>query len=166
MVLWMLIFLTIAVWNDWRSFRIPNSLVVIGAVVTMAVCFWKGLPLSYMVSGAVLPFVICFPLFILGCLGGGDIKLLMVCGIPLGRWVLYLILWSFLWNGVYAVYFLWKHKGFRLRFQKFSEYISLCVSTRHMKPYISGDDSSHRNQLHFSFGIFLAYMTLLIGGVL
>lgn len=166
MVLWMLLFLALAVWNDWRYFRIPNILIVVGAVVTLGICLLKEVALQHMFLGVAIPFVFCIGLFFLGCLGAGDIKLMMVCGIPLGRWVLDLLLWSFLWNGIYAVYFLWKHRSFRLSFQRFLEYISSCISAKRLLPYTKGDGMSRDYHLHFSTGIFLAYLTLLLGGIL
>lgn len=46
MILWMLIYLTLAVIYDWRDFRIPNWLNAAGAVITVIICAlqeWNGL---------------------------------------------------------------------------------------------------------------------------
>ncbi len=162
MVIWMLIFLSAAVVFDWRDFRIPNWLTGIGAFVTIGMCLWKGLDVIDMASGVFLPFLFCIGLFYLGCLGGGDIKLLMVCGIPLGTYVTTFLIVTFFWNGIYAVIFLWKHGSFHLRISYFCNYISKCLDSRRVIPYQRMDQKSESNQIHFSIGVLLAYITLFV----
>ncbi len=164
MVLWMLIYLTLAVMYDWRDFQIPNRLNVWGAVVTAGICVQKGLEASAMAAGVLIPFVCCIGLFRLGMLGGGDIKVLMVCGIPLGTYVTRLLILSFLWNGVIAVCILWKRRSFCLRFTYLRQYISACLRDRQIDSYRNPDDGS--KYLHFTYGIFLAYCTMFTGGLL
>lgn len=170
MEIWMLIFLSAAVVYDWRDFRIPNQLTGGAAVLTAVICFSKGLGAGDMIIGMLLPFITCIGLFYLRVLGGGDIKVLMVCGIPLGTYIIRLMILSFLWNGVYAVLFLWKQRNFHLRFSTFLNYISKCLESGRIIPYGNTeripDESSSGREIHFSTGILLAYLSLLIGGVL
>ncbi|MCI5622820.1 A24 family peptidase [Anaerostipes sp.] len=162
MVIWMLVFLSAAVFYDWKEFRIPNWLTGIGAVITTGICLWKGVEIADIAAGVLLPFFICIGLFYLGCLGGGDIKLLMVCGIPLGTYVFRFLVVSFLWNGVYAIIFLWRHGSFRLRLSYFIHYISECLESRRLIPYQNRLQKSEEDQIHFSTGVLLAYLTLFI----
>ncbi len=164
MVLWMLIYLTLAAVYDWRDFQIPNWLNAAGGVITITLCIWQGLDWSVMAAGILIPFFCCIGLFYLGALGGGDIKVLMVCGIPMGVSVIHLLILSFLWNGVTAVCILWKHRSFRLRFSYLRHYLSGCLREGRIASYENPDDES--KYLHFTYGIFLAYLTLIAGGFL
>lgn len=162
MVIWMLIFLSTAVAFDWWDFRIPNWLTGIGVLITIGICLWKGVDVIDMAAGVFIPFLFCIGLFYLGCLGGGDIKLLMVCGIPLGTYVITFLIVTFFWNGVYAVMFLWKHRSFHLRISYFCNYVSKCLDSRRVIPYQKMGLKSESNQIHFSTGVLLSYITLFV----
>ena len=164
MILWMLIYLTLAVIYDWRDFRIPNWLNAAGAVITVIICALQRMEWSVMAVGVLIPFMCCIGLFYLRALGGGDIKVLMVCGIPLGAAVIRFLILSFLWNGVIAVCVLWKHRSFRLRFSYLRHYLSGCLRDGQITSYENPDDES--KYLHFTYGIFLAYLTQIVGGLL
>jgi prepilin peptidase CpaA len=66
---------------DVRTRRIPNLLTVLGFAVAIALRLMAG-PAAGIdgVVGAILAFVLCLPFFVLGVLGGGDVKLLMALG--------------------------------------------------------------------------------------
>ena len=70
---------------DVRSRRIPNALTVSGFVIAILLRFIAG-PAAGIdgLTGAILAFVLCLPFFVLGVLGGGDAKLLMVVGAFMG----------------------------------------------------------------------------------
>ena len=59
MILWMLIYLTLAVIYDWRDFRIPNRLNAAGAVITVIICALQGMEWSVMAVGVLIPFMCC-----------------------------------------------------------------------------------------------------------
>lgn len=80
------IFIIIA-WTDWRTFRIPNrSLLWLLAAVVCYSLMDPQRSLGERLSGALC---VSAPMFLLalalpGSLGGGDVKLMAVCGILLG----------------------------------------------------------------------------------
>lgn len=80
------IFIAIA-WTDWRTFRIPNRalLLLLAAVVCYSLMDPKR-SLMERVSGALCVSVpmLLLALALPGSLGGGDVKLMAVCGILLG----------------------------------------------------------------------------------
>jgi prepilin peptidase CpaA len=70
-----------AAYCDVRTRRIPNALTLLGFAVAIALRATAGLGAGIDgVTGAILAFVLCLPFFVLGVLGGGDAKLLMVLG--------------------------------------------------------------------------------------
>jgi len=72
--------LVAAVW-DVRARRIPNVLTVLGLAVALGLRATAGPGAGIDgVVGAILAFVLCLPFFVLGVLGGGDVKLLMALG--------------------------------------------------------------------------------------
>jgi prepilin peptidase CpaA len=71
----------LAAWTDVRSRRIPNVLTLSGFGVAIALRLLAGPGAGIDgVTGALLAFVLCLPFFVLGVLGGGDVKLLMALG--------------------------------------------------------------------------------------
>ena len=160
MELWMMIYLTAAVFFDWRDFRIPNKLNGAGAVITVIIGLFHGISLTEMAVGGGIPLIVCGFLFYIGCLGGGDIKVFVVCGISLGWDIFHLLFLSFMWNGVYAIVFLWRHGGFHLRFIRFFHYVGDCIYNRRILSYEPFcQDLSKEEMIHFSLGIWLAYGT-------
>lgn len=73
---------------DLRSRRVPNALTFGSAAVAFAlhgvVGGWHGLALA--VSGWAVGLLLFFPLFVLGGMGAGDVKLLAAVGAWLGPW--------------------------------------------------------------------------------
>lgn len=74
----LLILLAIAVFTDLRERRIPNWLTVSGMLAGIALTSLEvgGVPTTALL-GALLAFVLAFPLFALGGVGAGDVKLLV-----------------------------------------------------------------------------------------
>lgn len=167
MEIWIMTYLTIAVFFDWRDFKIPNKLNGIGGMITLILGLISGMNVAEMAAGGGIPLILCGFLFYIGCLGGGDVKLLMVCGISVGWKVFHLLFLSFMWNGVYAMIFLWRQRSFRLRFTRFFHYITDCVFNKKILSYESSNgDFNKEGMIHFSLGIWLAYGTCILEGIL
>ena len=98
-------------------------------------------------------------------LGGGDVKLLMVCAISIGRAMPRFLILSFICNGIYAVIFLWKRKNFHLRLFRLFQYVTQCKDNKRLLMYeTENGDLMKDGMIHFSFGILAAYMICLLGG--
>jgi Flp pilus assembly protein protease CpaA len=84
---WLLLLtlLGLAVWFDWRHRRIPNRL--LGVFVTLAIAL-SLLPASpgllSALGAALLGAGVFLPLYLLGRMGGGDIKLMGTTGLLVG----------------------------------------------------------------------------------
>ena len=166
MKIWILLFIILAVIYDYRDFQIPNWLNGIGACITLILAGICGMKVMDITAGVLIVFVSCGLLFYIGCLGGGDVKLLMVCGISIGWGMPQFLILSFICNGIYAVGFLWKRKNFHLRFIRLFQYITRCINNKRLLVYETGEqDSMQGGIIHFSFGILAAYIIYLSGGV-
>ena len=77
--------LALAVWHDWRQRRIPNRLLQVFALIGLVLSMMpSGLGLSCALSAALLGGLAFMPLYLLGQMGGGDIKLLATTGLLVG----------------------------------------------------------------------------------
>jgi prepilin peptidase CpaA len=84
-VIVLMTFLVAAAWRDVRSNRIPNALVVTGAVVGVAFSLVPGgIGMREMAEGFAIGFVLLLPFYALGVMGAGDVKLMAMTGIFLG----------------------------------------------------------------------------------
>lgn len=82
-------FSVLAVWFDWYSFRIPNSFILFGYLITffMQMLWLEGTivqKLSSLIIGAFCPIFLMGLVWIAGGIGAGDVKLLSVLGSILG----------------------------------------------------------------------------------
>ena len=165
MKIWILLFIILAVIYDYRDFQIPNWLNGIGACITLILAGICGMKVMDITAGVLIVFASCGLLFYIGCLGGGDVKLLMVCAISIGRAMPRFLILSFICNGIYAVIFLWKRKNFQLRLFRLFQYVTQCKDNKRLLMYeTENGDLMKDGMIHFSFGILAAYMICLLGG--
>lgn len=69
---------------DFRHFRIPNGLILVGIVAGISYTVRSdGLWYLALLDGLIL-LLILYPFYMIGAFGGGDVKLLAVVGIFLG----------------------------------------------------------------------------------
>ena len=89
----MIAMVVLAAGIDVGTRRIPNVLTVTGLVIALALRGLAGSdPLIAGLAGAGLGFVVSAPLFFLGGMGGGDVKLLTAVGAFLGPQQLFVAL--------------------------------------------------------------------------
>lgn len=94
--------------TDIRSRRIPNVLILVGLLVGLFSQAQSGglAGLGFGFLGALVALVVLGPGFAAGRMGGGDVKLAMVCGTFLGwRGALHVILLGAVAHGVLALIF-------------------------------------------------------------
>lgn len=165
MKIWILLFIILAAIYDYRDFQIPNWLNGTGACITLILAGICGVKVTEIAAGVLIVLVSCGLLFYIGCLGGGDVKLLMVCAISIGRAMPRFLILSFICNGIYAVIFLWKRKNFHLRLFRLFQYVTQCKDNKRVLMYeTENGDLMKDGMIHFSFGILAAYMICLLGG--
>lgn len=78
----------IAVFEDWKEYRIANRLSVCGlgaAVVCMILEVFVGGDVTEEITAGIGVFVVLYLIYMIGGVGAGDVKLLAVIGFLLGR---------------------------------------------------------------------------------
>ncbi|MDQ1314210.1 MAG: prepilin peptidase CpaA [Pseudomonadota bacterium] len=98
--------LLVAAWHDIKDHRIPNPLVVAGALAGVfqhaRMDGWHGL--AFGAEGIAVGFAVLLPFYVMRMLGAGDVKLMAMVGAFLGPWgVLGALLATFLAGGVLAL---------------------------------------------------------------
>lgn len=110
-----------AAWSDFRTGRIPNLLVLSGAVLGLAyntvlpptptphlAALWGAL------AGLLCGLGVLLPLYLMRAMGAGDVKLMAMCGAFLGfPEILWAALATFLAGGLLALIYLLWHGGMR-----------------------------------------------------
>jgi prepilin peptidase CpaA len=94
-----------AAWIDFRTFRIPNALVLLGAAFGLLVQGWdSGLDgLGQGLAGMGLGLALLLPVYLIGHMGAGDVKLMGAVGALLGaEQLLHALLYSVAAAGVVA----------------------------------------------------------------
>ncbi|MCG8469894.1 MAG: A24 family peptidase [Gemmatimonadetes bacterium] len=105
----------VATWFDVRERRLPNALTV-GALATALVLRAPGGlgDIGDGVAGALLGFGLALPFFLVGGLGGGDVKLLTAVGGFLGpSYLWFASLVMALFGAVMAIGVIIRHRAFR-----------------------------------------------------
>ncbi|MFM7127729.1 MAG: prepilin peptidase [bacterium] len=93
--------------TDYRSFKIPNRLTFTAMAIGLA---WHtfspyGHGLTTAMGGIGIGFLSLMPFFLVGGMGGGDVKLMMAIGAVLGAPLTFIIfLASSIVTGFYAIY--------------------------------------------------------------
>ena len=95
-----------AAWYDWKSWRIPNQLLLPGAAAAlMLACFaFDGIGLQMSLAGGLCGLGIFLLLYLLNGMGAGDVKLLTTLGLFAGPLLtIDIALLSALIGGVWAL---------------------------------------------------------------
>jgi prepilin peptidase CpaA len=93
--------------TDLTARRVPNPLIVIGLIASLAVQLWLSGPLdgfAQWIEGVLAGFALLFPVYLLGGTAAGDVKLLMLVGAWVGpEATLSVALMTFLFGGCLAL---------------------------------------------------------------
>jgi len=163
--------LTSALVIDVKSGRVPNWLTMSGLLTSQLVLLLdscetalKALVISLLIV------LILFPVFAIGGLGAGDIKLMMIlpCYFSFNS-SLHIILYSFLVAAVIGAFGLIFSGKLIYRISRFLLYLKNLIHTGELRIYdsvkSSPDGQLASNQIHFTLPIFVSVM-LVLGGVL
>jgi len=160
-----MVFLLIAVYTDWRFGKIYNWQIVLGIVFGVGFRYYEsGLPgvLSGLCS-FLIPILLLFPMFRIGTLGGGDIKLLASAAIFLipARTILFMGV-AFLTGAILALLKMIKERNFVERFRYLMSYIHDVITTNQWKLYEETKKQSEtevrKHKIHFAFPIFVSVL--------
>ena len=158
-----------AVWDLWKK-KIPNSLVITGFVLGWVRILLKPDTESIFnhFIGIIFPFFICIPLYLMGTLGAGDIKLFSMLGCFLSaKEALYCFWLSFALAGVFSFIFLIKKKILISRLKYAGSYLLDCLRRGRLKNYYpsgeAGQIMRENSSISFAFPVLISTLIILGG---
>jgi len=166
----LLLLLFLAALTDLRTDRVPNGLIVIGIGSGISGSFLFHVNSWQPVVSMLLAFLLMYPLFKIGALGAGDVKVFLVVGSFFTvKGFLTVLASAFVIGALISLMkILTEHNG-RERIAYFMSYISEVARTKQWKIY--GEDmvrdisQYHRNKIHFTVPVLFS-VALWIGGVI
>ncbi len=161
------IFLCIACYFDYRHSRIPNWLVAAALAVGVAEAFVRGGVLSvlYFLVSAVLTAALFYPLFRIGTLGAGDVKLFGVCaGYLPGEKILTFLFFALLFAAIHSLSRIAREPDPKERFLYFFDYLRDVAESGRWKLYFADKQEQRRSGVCLAGPILLSVL-LYVGGM-
>ncbi|MGN0482204.1 MAG: prepilin peptidase [Lachnospiraceae bacterium] len=159
----LLVFLAAAVVTDFRSWKIPNALILSGLLVGSAGQLYfhglKGFAAAWWQLWTI--FWVLFFLFRMRAIGAGDLKLFIMSGLFLQKQDIFpCMISAFLCGAGFAVLKMVSEKNMKERFSYFFHYMKTCVQTRTLQHYRPKTVEASC-MIHFSLPIFLGSLIYL-----
>lgn len=156
---------------DYKYDRIPNGIIAAGTAIGIFSRFrdngWHGILSAGVVI--LISFCILYPLFRIGGIGAGDVKLLIMTGSFVSADVqLHVIVFSFIIGAILSIEKMISEDNFKERMQYMFSYMMDVLRAGQWKLYeenFSTDSHKYKsNKIHFALPIFLSVM-LGLGGM-
>lgn len=155
---------------DLKTDRIPNGFVLLGIVIGVLGSLWHGSDIRHIVVSMLLAFLFLYPLFKIGAIGAGDIKVFIMIGsFVVVKELIAIVIMSFVIGAACSfAKLLTEHNG-RERLYYFLSYVSDVARTRQWKIYgehtVQDYKQYRKNKIHFTVPILFS-VVLRIGGVI
>ena len=166
----LLLLLLLSAFSDLETDRIPNGFILLGIVIGVLGSIFSDRELSDLLASMLLAFLLMYPLYMIGALGAGDVKLFVMIGSfqPVGE-LLAILVGAFVIGAGFSLAKLAAEKNGRERFPYFFVYMHDIWRTGHWKIY--GEDLKRdyhtycKNKIHFAVPILFSAVCR-IGGLL
>lgn len=161
------LFLVIACLFDYTKRRIPNFLIILMTITDIGMRYAENGMLSCVLSVAMTMIVMAllYPLFKVGVLGAGDVKLFGVCaGYLSPHKILFFFFFSFLSAAIISLLKMWKEQNAIERFQYLCQYIVAAVSNGNLQLYMRDDEEKKAGSICLA-GPVLCSVLMCWGGI-
>lgn len=155
----------IAAFCDYREDRIPNGLCFFGCIlgcllITGQQSFQNGI--STLLS-RILPViglgVILFPLWMIGAVGGGDLKLIGISTLILGKDVFSFLACGGICIGLHACLLMARRGNYMRRMGLLFQYVISCFQKRKLEPYpFSREKDRADGGIRISYGLLAGHL--------
>lgn len=166
----MLLLLFLAALADFKTDRIPNGFIILGTGIGILGGLRYHTDLLQPVFSMLLAFLLMYPLFKIGALGAGDVKVFMMIGSFMNKKELLAVMVStFIIGAVFSLIKLFTEHNGRERIEYFLSYISEVARTGHWKIYgehmLQDYQLYRKNKIHFTVPILFG-VVMKLGGVI
>ena len=161
------VFLCAACYFDYRHSRIPNWLMTAAFMVGMGMALARGGLISalYFLGAAVLIVTVFYPLFRIGTLGAGDVKLFGVCaGYFPSEKILVFLFFSLLFAAIHSLYRIIRGPDPKERFLYLCDYLRDVAESGSWKLYFEDKQEQRRAGICMAGPILLSVL-LYMGGM-
>lgn len=138
---------------------IPNWLNLAGLIIGIGYnCYTSSyLNVILRIGISIVVFAVLYLFFMIGCIGAGDIKLIMVMCIYVGLYdFVKILLISLIVAAVISVYKMIKYRILWFRVEIFVSYLQKCIQNRNILPY-EGAYDSNQAIIHMAVPLFIGY---------
>ena len=169
-LLCLFVILLLAVLEDFKRKKIPNILIVAGIITGIIRIFIRdgAWEIFLYIPGIILPFSLLYPIYKIGGIGAGDIKLLSLLGFYLSfSQLIFSIFTAFLIGAILAIFKMIYYHNFLERFIYLVSYIreiSKSGKIHYYKQNTEKEEAMKKTTIGLAAPIFLAVM--LTGGIL
>ncbi len=154
---------------DLKTDRIPNGFLVLGFLIGLSGSLYIGRGILEIFGSVSLAFLLLYPLYKIGAMGAGDVKLfLMIGSFSTAKELLFILAGAFVIGAGFSLMkLLVEHNG-RERIYYFFSYLSEVMRSGHWKIY--GEDLVQdyhtycRNKIHFAVPVLFS-AAMRIGGL-
>lgn len=144
--------------SDLRTDRIPNGFILLGIASGIVCGILSGRDLSAIPASVFLAFLLLYPLFQLGVLGAGDVKLFVMIGCFYeAKDLAYILAGAFVIGAVFSLGKLIVERNGKERFLYFFSYLYEVKRSRRLKRYGEERDQDYhtycKSKIHFAVPI-------------
>jgi prepilin peptidase CpaA len=165
----LLLLLLLSAFADLKTDRIPNGFLLLGMIIGVSGSILSGRNLSDILASVLLAFLLMYPLYMIGALGAGDVKLFVMIGSfqAIGEFMA-ILAGAFVIGAGFSMMKLAAEKNGRERFRYFFSYLHEVWRTGHWRIY--GEDLKQdyhtycKNKIHFAVPILFSAVCR-IGGL-
>lgn len=165
-LIFLLLILLLAVICDFYKGKIPNILILAGALIgTIFLCYGCDLgEILTHIPGILFPVIVLFPLYKIGTIGAGDLKLFSILGFYFTFFETLFCMFGAFWIGaVISLFVLLWHRNLQERIEFFVNYLKECFSSGQFQYYYlkSNEEENRKTRIHFSLPIFISVILYL-----
>ena len=169
----LVLLLFVAAVLDFYKGKIPNVLTLTGCCYGLVRMVWYQEILKF-IPGILLPVVVLFPVYKIGGIGAGDVKLFAMLGFYFTfRETVFCIWLAFVLGAVISVISFIRYKNFMERMTYLFSYLKDFFLTGYFQHYYSNfnknqnsDFEEYKSKIHLAIPIFLSVLFYVGGGVL
>ena len=157
------VLLIIACIWDWLLNRIPNTLIIMIFISYVSELIFQGqnLEILFFIIRFIIVCILAYPLFKIGAVGAGDIKLLGICSGFFGKdKILLFVFFSMLISAIFSILKMCKDKNLKERFGYLMEYLSDISKNKQIKPYFNNEVQKRKAGICMSTPIFLSVVIM------
>ena len=161
-----------ALW-DWKKGKVPNLLIVVGALYGLMRIFYYH-NLHEHICGIVFPILVLYPFYKIGTIGAADLKLFSMIGFYISFMEnVYCIFLTFVIGAIISLIRMKRAGNFTDRISYLLSYLKECFNQKQFHYYYQNfnenkhhDEEIERTQIHLAIPIFMSVLIHFGGGIL